>query len=154
MSMTREPPIDEREWQAQERGMRAARGQASAETDTSNTAGTADMPTAHYRAVAHALRTAPGSEPPIDFAISVAGLATPRSDAGLERTLSRILLAVFAVSSLVVLALYAPRGWQSVRQAFDGDGLAWLLAGIGCLLVSWVFAQLRAIEPAGLHRVG
>lgn len=143
MSITREPPIDEREWQAQERGMRAAQG------DDADVAGTADLPTAHYRVVAQALQSTPGSQPPADFASSVAGLAVTRSEAVFERTLSKILLVVFAISSLVVVALYAGRWWQSVHQAFDGDALAWLLAGIGCLVVSWVFGQLRSIRDGG-----
>lgn len=140
MSMTRESSIDEREWQAQERGMRAAHG------DDAGVAGIADLRTAHYRVVAQALRSTPGTQPPADFASSVARLAVTRSDAGLERVLSQILLVVFAISSLVVVALYGGRWWQSVHQAFGGDTLAWLLAGMGCLVVSWVFGQLRSIR--------
>lgn len=134
MSMTREPSIDEREWQAQERVMRAAH-----DDDV------ADSRTAHYRVVAQALRSTPGSQPPADFACSVARLAVTRSDAALESMLSRILMVVFAISSLVVVALYGGRWWQAVHQAFGGDTLAWLLAGMGCLVVSWVFDQLRSI---------
>lgn len=137
MSKTREPSIDEREWQAQERGMRAARG---------DDAGVADSLTAHYRVVARALQSTPGSQPPVDFASSVAQLAVTRSEPGLERMLSQILLVVFALSSLVVVALYGGRWWQSVHQAFGGDTLAWLLAGTGCLVVSWVFGQVRSIR--------
>lgn len=137
MSMTREPSIDEREWQAQERGMRAAQG---------DDADAADFPTAHYRVVAQALRSTPCSQPPVDFASSVARLAASRSDAGIERMLSQMLLAVFAISVLVVVALYAGRWWQSVDQAFGDDTLAWLLAGMGCLVVSWAFGQLRSIR--------
>ncbi|MGH8078812.1 MAG: hypothetical protein ACREPE_16045 [Lysobacter sp.] len=136
MNMTREPPIDEREWQAQERGMRAAHGD---DTDV------ADFRTAHYRVVAQALRSTPRSQPPADFASSVARLAVTRSDAGLERTLSQILLVVFAISSLMVIALYGGRWWQSIHQAVGDDTLAWLLAGMGCLILSWLFDQLRFI---------
>lgn len=137
MSMTKEPSIDEREWQAQERGMRAAQG---------DDADTADFPTAPYRVVAQALRSTPCSQPPVDFASSVARLAASRSDAGIERMLSQMLLAVFAISALVVVGLYAGRWWQSVHQAFGDDTLAWLLAGTGCLVVSWMFGQLRSIR--------
>ena len=49
-------------------------------------------------------------------------------------------------TSLVVVALYGGRWWQSVHQAFGGDALAWLLAGMGCLVVSWLFGQLRSIR--------
>lgn len=143
MSMTREPLIDEREWQAQERGMHAAQGD-----DT----GVADSRTAHYRVVAQALRSTPVSQPPVDFASNVARLAVTRSDAALERMLSKILSVVFAISSLLVIALYGGRWWQSVHQAFGGDALAWPLAGVGCLAVSWVFGQLRAIrDDSGLE---
>lgn len=137
MSMNREPPIDELEWQAQERGMRATHGDAEV---------AADLPTAHYRVVAQALRSTPCSQPPVDFASSVARLAAIRSDAGIERTMSQMLLAVFAISALVVVALYGERWWQSVDQAVGNDTLAWLLAGMGCLAVSWVFGQLRSIR--------
>ena len=140
MSMPREPSIDEREWQAQERGMHAAQG---------DDAGVADLRTAHYHVVANALRSAPGNQPPAGFASSVARLAGTRSDAALERMLSQILLVVFAISSLVVVALYGGRWWQSVHQAFGGDALAWLLAGMGCLVVSWLFGQLRSIRDDG-----
>ena len=146
MSMTREPSIDECEWQAQERGMHAAQG------DDADVAGIADLRTAHYRVVAQALRSTPVSQPPADFASSIARLAVTRSDAGLERVLSQILLVVFAISSLSVVALYGGRWWQSVHQAFGGDTLAWLLAGMGCLVVSWVFGQLRSIgDDSGLE---
>lgn len=137
MSMTREPPIDEREWQAQERGMRAAPGD---DTDV------ADSRTVHYRVVAQALRSTPCSQPPADFASSVARLALTHGDAGLERTLSKILLVVFAVSSLVVVALYGGRWWQSVHQAVGDNALAWLLVGMVCLVLSWVFGQLRILR--------
>ncbi len=137
MSMTREPSIDEREWQAQERGMHAAQG------DDADLASTADFRTARYRVVAQALRSTPVSRPPVDFASSVARLAVARRDAGLEHVLSHMLLVVFAISSLVVVALYGWQWWQSVHQAFGGDALAWLMAGTGCLVVSWVFGQLR-----------
>lgn len=136
MSMTGKPVLDEREWQAQERGMRAAQ-----RDDTSAT----DPQVANYRVVAQALRSAPHSQPPADFAAAVARLAAARSDAGLERVLSRMLLAVFVVSSVVVTALYGGRWWQSVHQTLGGDALAWLLAGMGCLAVSWLLGQLRPI---------
>lgn len=140
MSPTPEPPIDEREWQAQERGMRTADG------DDADVAGKADVRTAHYRVVAQALQCAPGNQPPTDFASSVARLAVTRRDAGLERMVSRLLLFVFAVSSLVVVALYGGRWWQPVHLALGDDTLAWLLAGMVCLAVSWVFGQLRSIR--------
>ncbi len=143
MSMTRQPPFDEREWQAQECGMRAAHD------DDGDVAGTADLRTAHYRVVAQALRSTPSSQPPADFASSVARLAVTRRDAGLEHVMAQILLGAFAFSSLVVVVLYAGRWWQSIHQAFGGDTLAWVLAGMGCIAASWVFGQWRSIRDGG-----
>ncbi|MGH8078103.1 MAG: hypothetical protein ACREPE_12365, partial [Lysobacter sp.] len=90
----------------------------------------------------------PGNQPPADVASSVARLAVTRSDAGLERMLSQILLGVFAISSIVVVALYGRRWWQSVLEAIGGDTIAWLVAGAGCLMVSWMFGHFRAIRDA------
>ena len=143
MSMTREPSMDEREWQSQERGMRAARGHNVGDGDEADIA---DLQTAHYRVVAQALRSTPNSQPPTNFASSVARLALTRSDAGFERMLAQILLIVSGFSSLVAGALYGGQWWQSVHQAFGGDSRAWLMAGMGCLAVSWVFHQLRCIR--------
>lgn len=142
MIMTREPSIDEIEWQAQECGMHAAHDDDAGMAQACMT----DDRTVRYRAVAQALRSAPCSRPPADFAGSIARLAIARSDAGLERALSRILAVVFALSSLVAVALYGGRWWQAVHQAFGGDALAWLLTGMGCLVVSWMFGELRSIR--------
>lgn len=142
MSITTTPSIDEREWQAQEDGMRAAHGDAPAETGSST-----DLPAAaNYRLVAQALRSSPANQPPADFADDVAQLAAVRSDAGFEHLLSQVLVLAFTVSLLVVAALYGQRWWQLVHQALGGDALAWLLPSLVCLGVSWVVGQLQPIR--------
>ena len=88
--------IDESEWEAQERGMRAALGR--------DTDGLPDEAVATYRAVAEALMSAPRSEPPDDFAADVVERVA-RHDAGSERLLSRILLFVFLAASAMAGAL-------------------------------------------------
>jgi Na+/alanine symporter len=132
MSTTRESSIDEREWQAQERGMRSTHDNALE-----------DSLTQHYRVVANALYSSLRSQPPDNFASTVAQLAATRSNRGLERMLLQMLLIVFAISSIIVFVLYGGRWWQSLHQTFASDALAWLLASMSCLLVSWVFGQLH-----------
>ncbi|MCW4454385.1 hypothetical protein OK348_06210 [Flavobacterium sp. MXW15] len=132
MSMTHKSPIDENEWQAQERGMRAARDHAPAGTDAA---------TADYRIVAEALMSAPRSAPPADFATGVAGHIA-RHDAGIERLLSRILLAAFLLVSIVAGVLYGDHAWQSLQQALGGEVVEWMLAGAGCVVLSWICSLL------------
>lgn len=135
MSMAREPSIDECEWQAQERGMHVVLD-----------ARPEDSMTQHYRVVAYALQSTPRSQPPDSFASTVAQLAVTRSNAKLEYILFEILLIIFAISLLVVLALYSGRLLLSLNQAFGSDAFAWLLAGMGCLAVSWIFGQLHCLD--------
>jgi hypothetical protein len=140
VNTTNQPTIDEREWEAQECGMRAAAGDGPDSMDPA---------AATYRVVAEALATLPRREPPADFAAGVAKQIA-RSDAGLERPLSRILLVVFVMALAIVGVLFGEPAWQLLRQALDGDALGWLLAGTGCLALSWMGG--RAVEfssPAG-----
>jgi len=134
MNTTNQPIIDECEWEAQERGMRAAAGDGPDGMDPA---------AATYRVVAEALATLPRSEPPADFAAGVSRQIA-RSDAGLERPLSRILLVVFVMALALVGVLFGEPAWQLLRQALGGDAQGWLLAGMGCLALSWLGG--RAIE--------
>jgi hypothetical protein len=126
-------PIDEAEWQAQERGMHAA---LEGDLDPS------DATSAGYRAVAQALRSAPRSQPPIDFAATLAERVV-RRDAGMERALSRALLVALMATLIVSAMRYGGRAWHSLQQAFGDVGLGWILAGVGCLALSWLGSRLR-----------
>lgn len=133
-------PVDPGEWELQERGMRAARGRE---------AGAMDAAALDYRIVAEALVSLPRSEPPADFAAGVAACAA-RREAGIERLLSRILLATFAVALVVACSCYGEQGWQALRQAFGDASLGWMLASLGCVALSWTCSRLVAcIDVAG-----
>jgi hypothetical protein len=127
MSKVDESGIDETEWAAQERGMRAA---------PAADAGGLDPAAGTYRIVAEALASMPRSHPPADFAADVLQRVV-HSEAGLERPLSRVLLAVFLMVSAGVAVLYAGPAWLLLQQALDSDALGWVLAGMGCLALSW-----------------
>lgn len=132
MSTTEKIRIDESEWEAQERGMRAARGRESDGMDAAASS---------YRRVAEALLADPGSGPPDDFAAAVASRVA-RHEAGIERFLSWMLLAVLALASIVVSAVYGGRVWQ-VLHLWSGDAaLGWMSAGAGCAVLSWLFSRL------------
>ncbi|MBN6152173.1 hypothetical protein JR065_17660 [Xanthomonas sp. AmX2] len=140
MNMTDKRLDDETEWEAQERGRRAARGRE---------AGGMDAADADYRIVAQALASAPLAGPPADFAAGVAERVA-RHDAGIERAMSRILLAVFAIALLGVGVRYGAQGWQPLRYALGEVSLGWLLAGAGCVILSWTGRRL--FELAGHAR--
>lgn len=135
MSTPDRPSLDEHEWQAQERALQAARGRA---------ANGSDPTAAHYRIVAEALISLPRSGPPSDFAAAVTECIA-RYDAGWEGRLSRILLAVLAIASIAMGALYGEQWWRPFRQTLGDDALGWVLAGAGCVMLSWVFGRLRAL---------
>jgi len=134
--------IDEREWQAQERALRAARLHlAGGDVD------------AGYRRVAQALRQAPPVQLPADFARQLArrvGAAT--LDLQLERWLLRGVLLVLAVAVPVVLLRYAASGTEVAAAVFPALSQAapgWLLAGVACVALSW---SMEAGRKALLRR--
>ncbi|MEG3191239.1 hypothetical protein [Lysobacter sp. D1-1-M9] len=137
------PPIDDHEWETQERGMRAARGPGKDPMDPAAES---------YRRVALAVIRAPRREPPADF---VAGVVeqVARREAGIERALFRGLLLVLAAASVIVTALYGGQWWRAVQQASAGGALPWIMAGTGCVTLSWMIGQLhqlltmRVVEP-------
>ena len=136
MKETDKPRIDEAEWAAQERGMRAAAG-----ADAHDLSGTE----AAYRDVAEALASMPRSEPPADFAASVVGQLA-RREAGLERHLPRILLAGFVGVAAVLGAVNFEPGLQLLQQALSGDALDWVVLGLGCVALSWTGHRAREIS--------
>ena len=106
MSSADDPRIDPDEWQAQERGLRAALSGQRAGPDAPD-----------YLRIAQAIASAPQSGPPMRFARDVAARIA-RHDAGIERWVSRVLLAVLAVAVLglgarwLVQHAWRCRGWR------------------------------------------
>ncbi|MDQ0008175.1 hypothetical protein J2T07_000334 [Luteibacter jiangsuensis] len=131
---------DEREWEAQERGMRAARGQAPSDLD----------PLAlDYRKVANAVISHPVGAPPGDF-VARAAAHVARHEGGIERPLSGVLLAMFAVALVAAAVVYGARYWQVFQQPGE-PASGWMLAGFTCVALSWVSRQLAVIvrRPGG-----
>ena len=135
MNSKKEFPLDDREWEIQERGMRAARDDGTNAMD----------PAAEcYRRVAIALISTPRCGPPADFARSIVEQIAVR-DAGVERALFRSLLLVLAASSVVVTGLYAGQWWQAMQGMLTGGALQWVVAGMGCVALSWMIGQLHQL---------
>jgi len=132
MSTADDPRIDPEEWQAQERGLRAALSGQRAGPEA-----------ADYLRIAQAIASAPQSGPPMRFALDVA-VRIARHDAGIERWVSRVLLAVLAVAVLALGALFGPAWWSAIEQTAGTAATGWLLAGAGCVAVSWLAARCRA----------
>lgn len=143
MNDRKAPPVDDREWEIQERGMRAARGHG---------ADASDPAAESYRRVAMAVATAPHRRPPADFATGVMQQIA-RREAGIERALFRSLLLVLAAAATVVATLYGGQWWRALQGASTAGALPWVMAGTGCVALSWMIGQLqqllamRAVEP-------
>lgn len=130
------PPMDDAEWAAQERGMRGASGPGEHGLSGADAA---------YREVADALASMPRSEPPADFASDVVKCLAQR-ESGLERALSRLLLAAFVVAAAVLGALNFAPGLQLLRASFSEEGLGWIVLGAGCVGLSWATRRAREIS--------
>ena len=132
------PPIDEREWLAQERAMH---GRAAA-------AGHDDPMVAAYRPVAAAARQAREPDLPGDFAARVAARVSyePRAapDGRLEHVLLRILLGLMPVALAAVVALFGARWWQASTALLGEDAVRWALVATACAALSWGMDRLRA----------
>ncbi|MFY2763094.1 hypothetical protein [Arenimonas sp. MALMAid1274] len=133
MKKTTPPPIDETEWAAQERALRAAAGHGADSLSGAE---------ASYRVIADALATMPRSEPPADFAAAVMQRIAQRESAR-ERLLSRGLLAGFVGVSVILCVVNADAGWQLIRLGGGDDTVAWVLLGLGCAALSWVGHRVR-----------
>lgn len=134
---------DEREWQVQERATQCER----AGVDMPD----ADTESAEYLTIARALRQPLDSGLPADFASRVAGLAAARIrpaavDSRFEQGLLVVLGLVMAASALVATVIYGT-GWLGPLVNPLGQvgksNLAWPLALLLCLAVSWLSEQLR-----------
>lgn len=126
MSTADEPRIDPEEWQAQETGLRAALGGQRAGPDDVD-----------YLRIAEAIASAPQSGPPMRFAREVA-LRIARHDVGIERWVSRVLLAVLAIAALAVGTLLGPAWWSAIEQATGTAAVGWMMVGAGCVSLSWL----------------
>ena len=135
-------PVDEREWQAQERALREVRtGTASRDATPGD-----DALVARYRRVAHALRVPPTSGLHAGFAAEVARLAATQEatpDTGFERGLLRALVWAMALSSAVVVAVYGVQWWQAWAQLLGADALGWTVAVAACAALSWSLDWMR-----------
>lgn len=154
--MNRQPPIDQQEWDRQERARREVRD---------GVATTTDPVFDQDRVVARALRQAPDAGPPADFArnVALAVEQAPAPETRLEQWLLRGLAVMFAGAALAVVALYG-RAWFN-GEWFDGQWLKgmggwlatasagttanWLLALFACVVLSW---SLDRVRIAATHR--
>jgi len=134
-------PVDEREWQAQERALREIRsGMGPRDAST----GGDETLVARYRRVAQALRVPPPSGLHAGFAAEVARLAGQAApDTGIERGLLRALASAMALSSAVVVAAYGVQWWRALVHLLGSDALGWTLAAAACAAMSWSFEWLR-----------
>lgn len=170
MSMT-PPPPDAREWDRQEAGRRAARGdcangakdhradsahrrRANGANDAGTTRGTGprdDAPMDDYRLVAHAIASAPRSRPPADFAVAVAAKArAAMPDPGYERRLAGGLLLLLGAAALAAAVVAVGPAWQALRLGLGPAGAAWMAVPGACIALGWALGearQLRAIAP-------
>lgn len=127
--------IDAREWQAQERALRAERLHLSGDADPG------------YRRVAAALRKPPPVALPPDFARRMAlrvGAAT--LDLRVERWLWLGCIAVLAVAVPAVLALYGGSGLEVAAAVFPSlsqTAPGWLLALLACVALNGAMEPLR-----------
>lgn len=131
-------PVDEREWQAQERARLEAR------TGTHPPDAAADMAA---RRVADALRRPPADGLPADFAARVARLALSQphaeaADARFETILLRWLVALFVAGALVTLAVYGGTLAAQLRPALGVEGPAWASALAACAGLSWALDRM------------
>lgn len=139
-----EPPVDDHEWQLQERAWREERDGASPSDDPA---------LADYRRVARALREPMPPGLPADFAARVAmrAEARRRTAGRLEDVLTQLLLAALGIAGGVV-AVRSGGTWlhevTALLPAQDlGLGLQWGVAILACLGLSWGMEQLRRRTP-------
>lgn len=128
---------DEHEWMAQESALREARaGHVPGEPAA-----------ARYRAVVDALRVAPVSALPVDFAARVARAVDLQAelDARFERRLVGGLVVAFAIALVVAIPSGGGASLRAVAALVPGASPAtfnWLLAALACVAVSWTMGWL------------
>lgn len=133
-------PAAEREWQAQERAMHAARTGEPAPDNARTRA---------YRQIDSALRADDAIGLPADFAEQLAAKAGPvrtattAPEAGFEKQLTRLLLAALVIAGLVVAVLEGGNWFQADPAAWSVAGNPWVLALLACLGASQGAELLR-----------
>lgn len=164
---------DAREWEAQEHARRQARVAAMTDPPApggsgfsrdlfpaveQSPAGPREAGDSTYSRVAEALRRPPPVDLPPDFAARVARIAKlqtappvakssrleplPRSGA-LERRLTGVLVAVFALGAMVAALVYGARVLAQLQAMVGVQGLQWMALLAGCLGLSWSLDWLR-----------
>lgn len=132
-------PAAEREWQAQERALRAAR-EGREPTDPREAA---------YRRIDDAVCAGHAIDLPADFADLIAAKAGPvptaitAPEAGFEKQLTRLLLAALAIAGLVVAVLKGGSWFNADPAAWSVAGNPWVLALLACLAASQGAELLR-----------
>jgi len=136
----REPQaFDEREWQAQERAMRAERNAAPLGDD--------DALAASYLGISRALREPPMTPLPMDFAADVARRAQAVQDADterFERILTHALIAVLGVSAGVLCVIHGAQWLPALESAIPNGGGTWLALVAACAGMHWAMEHWRA----------
>jgi len=133
-------PAAAREWQAQEAAMHAARtGEPAAD----------DARTRAYRQIDAALRADDAIALPADFAEQLAAKAgrvptvATAPETGLEKQLTRLLLAALVIAGLIVAVLEGGSWFQADPAAWSVAGNPWVLALLACLGASQGAELLR-----------
>jgi hypothetical protein len=134
-------PASEREWQAQERAMRAERLGLDANRD--------DARVLRYRLITRALRQPPVEALPADFAQQVASLATrtrklaePPGESRRDATWLAVAAGSFSAAGAATVVLY-PQAWQLAWPTPAPQTLHWSLLLGGCLGLSWLLGRLK-----------
>lgn len=130
-------PIDNREWQAQERALQEERLHL-----------TGDPRLAAYRQVARVLRQPLPDALPADFARRLAAqVGQVPLDMRFEQRLVRGLALALGLSGAIVAAMYGQAWLSAILAALpasvSGVAAHWLLALVACVGVSWGFDQVR-----------
>lgn len=139
MNSNKEPPFDDREWEIQELGMLAARGDG---TDAMDPAAES------YRRIATALINTQRYDPPPDFAVGVVEQIAVR-DAGIDRVIFRSFALVLVAASIIMAALYGDQWWQAIQEELTGSARQWLTVGTGCVVLSWMMGRLHQLLTIG-----
>ncbi len=133
-------PVEEREWQAQERALQDLRAGVAAQ----------DPLAARYRAVVAALRAPVPDGLPPDFAARVAAqvarVAHAPLDTRLERTLVNALTVLLGLSGAVTAAVYGRQWLPAILAPLHLDSASainWALALGTCVAMSWLAEPLR-----------
>jgi hypothetical protein len=133
MSTNRTPPLDECEWDAQERALHAVRTRDPAALDADGES---------YRMLAESIDSMPLSGPPADFVARVTAHVAAR-ESGFERVLSRTLFGVAVAAAIAVAAFYGETFARLLAPVMSRGTTSLALTGVGCAVLSWLANRLR-----------